>query len=119
LPRSRSSQRSRQRLNDRATEAELALKKALEEAQEPFIFQYVIRTAESFSGFYVADFYLPKRKLLVELDGAPHATERGYWKDRLREEAIKKSKPKLTQLRFWNKQVLKDPNCLVKSLQRY
>lgn len=111
--------RSRQRLVGRTTKAERALAAALRAAGEPHTAQCRVRTRESDGGFYVVDFYLPRRKLLVELDGAPHFNERGKWRDRLRTEAIKRAKPHLTLVRFTNSDVLKDPGKVVEYLRTY
>lgn len=116
---SKSAKRSRDILTDRATPAERTLMVALDVAGEPYSFQYAVRTAEAPSGFYVVDFYLPRRKLLVELDGKPHASERGQWNDRLRTEAIERAKPSCLVVRFWNSEVVKDAASVVRFLQTY
>lgn len=92
---------------------------ALDAAKEPYTFQYTIRSAESPAGYFVVDFYLPKRKLLVELDGKPHSSERGRWNDRLRAEAIERARPNLLLVRFWNSDVNKDAAALVRYLQSF
>lgn len=111
--------KARQRLNDRQTPAERALSTALKAVSEPFTPQCRVTTNEADAGFYVVDFYLPRRKLLVELDGRLHFTERGRWRDRLRTEAIRRAKPHLTLVRFANRDVLEDPDALVKYLRSY
>lgn len=110
---------ARAKLVERQTPAELALAAALKQAREPFTAQCRVQTYEADSGFYVVDFYLPRRRLLVELDGAPHFTERGKWRDRLRSEAIRRAKPHLTLVRFVNGDVLADPSALVRFLRSY
>lgn len=117
LPRSRSARNSRRKLQDRATPAELALRSALHKAGEPHRFQYPIYTAEAPTGYFVVDFYLPRRGLLVELDGKPHATEQGRWNDLLRKEAIRVVRPELRMVRYWNRQVLDDPAAVVSELR--
>lgn len=116
LHRSRASGRSRRRLRENATPAERALLAALQEANEPTKFQHCIYTAEAPTGYYVVDFYLPKRQLLVELDGKPHTSERAQWNDRLRTAAIKAACPDLRLVRFWNRQVINDPRAIVREL---
>lgn len=118
-PRSKAASRSRADLTYRATPAESKLMAALDAAREPYRFQYTIRTAEATGGFFVVDFYLPRRKLLVELDGSPHTSERRRWNDRLRGEAIQCARPDCLLTRFWNSEVVRDPAALVRFLQTY
>jgi very-short-patch-repair endonuclease len=106
-------------LKARATKAERALAQALEHAGERFEHSYVIRTPEATSGYYVVDFYLPRRNVFVELDGSIHRNEHRKWRDKLRTEAINRARPGVPMLRFWNTDVLKDPDALVRYLRTY
>ena len=55
-------------------------------------------------GRYIADFYCPKEKLVVELDGQPHFTEEGKKYDAKRTKYLESLG--LTVVRFENKEVL-------------
>ena len=55
-------------------------------------------------GSYILDFYCPRKKLAVELDGSPHDTEQGYQNDQKRTEYINKQGIKV--IRFENKEVI-------------
>lgn len=41
-------------------------------------------------GNYIVDFYCPKLKLAIEIDGGQHFTENGKEKDKIRDDNIKK-----------------------------
>lgn len=117
--RSRVGRKAKRRLKEQATPAERTLIVALDQAREPYSFQYIVPTAHADAGFYVVDFHLPRRKLLVELDGAPHYTQAGHWHDRLRTEAIEQAKPDLLLIRFANRDVTHDAAGLVNYLRSY
>lgn len=119
MPRSKATSKTRARLEAQATDAERTLMVALRVAKEPYVFQYTVRSAESPCGYFVVDFYLPRRKLLVELDGKPHTTEQGRWNDALRTEAIERAKPHCLVTRFWNSDVVKDAAGVVRFLQTH
>ncbi len=55
-------------------------------------------------GNYIVDFYCPKAKLVVELDGAGHFTKEGYEYDRIRDAFMNEYKS-LTVLRFSNSRI--------------
>jgi very-short-patch-repair endonuclease len=57
-------------------------------------------------GEYIVDFYCPKAKLVIELDGEYHADEEIKKYDRVRDEHIKNLG--LTIIRFTNDEVLKN-----------
>lgn len=92
---------------------------ALDVAKEPYTFQFIVRTAESTNGYYIVDFRLPRRNLLVELDGQPHVSEAAQWRDRLRTEAIERARPDDLLVRFWNSDIRKDAAGVVRLLQTY
>lgn len=96
-----------------ATQAEAALSRALDDLGIKHQREYTVRTAESFTGYYLVDFRIPAYKLFIELDGKPHTSEVAQWKDRLRTEAIKTAIPSFTLIRAWNSEVLKDPHAWV------
>jgi len=96
-----------------ATQAEAALARTLDDYGIKYQQNYTVRTAESFTGYYLADFRLPTHKLFIELDGKPHTTEAAKWKDRLRTEAILRAHPNYRLVRAWNSELLKDPDAWV------
>jgi len=55
-------------------------------------------------GYYIADFYCPSEKLMIELDGQQHFTPEGVEKDTDRDEHLRLLNIKV--LRFENKQVI-------------
>ena len=58
-------------------------------------------------GKYVVDFYCPKAKLVIELDGAQHFTEEGHKQDRIRDDFLTEEKG-LMVLRFPNSRIKKE-----------
>jgi len=90
----------RRKLISRATPAELDFRKKLKSLGVFFVFQKVIFVDEY--QFYVVDFYIPKLKLAIELDGYHHRKQRN--KDRRR---TKRLYIKLNRvLRMWNSEAL-------------
>ena len=55
---------------------------------------------------FVLDFYAPKIKLAIELDGAPHKTKDGREYDKMRTEFLKSRG--VIMIRFWNSEIEKD-----------
>ncbi len=55
-------------------------------------------------GEYIVDFYCPKAKLVIELDGGQHYTEEGKEKDRIRDDYL--AGAGLHVLRFSDREVL-------------
>jgi len=55
-------------------------------------------------GEYIVDFYCPKTKLVIELDGGQHYTEKGKEKDRIRDDYL--AGAGLQVLRFSDREVL-------------
>jgi leucyl-tRNA synthetase len=66
-------------------------------------------------GFFIVDFLCPKRKLVIELDGAIHKNQFGY--DRSREEILKAKG--LTVLRFNNEEILNDLASVMAEIRAY
>ena len=58
-------------------------------------------------GRYIVDFYCPKAKLVIELDGAQHFTEEGHEQDRIRDAFLIEEK-ELMVLRFPNSRIKKE-----------
>jgi very-short-patch-repair endonuclease len=81
------------------TEAELVLWQVLKEKKlcgRKFRRQHSI-------GYYIADFYCPSEKLIIELDGAHHYTPEGIAKDSERDNHLEEMNIRV--LRFENKEV--------------
>jgi len=58
-------------------------------------------------GPYIADFFCPKAKLIVEVDGGPHADEERMYRDQARTRWLEAHGCRV--LRFWNVEVFKRP----------
>ena len=59
-------------------------------------------------GNFIADFYCPKAKLIIELDGSQHYEKEGIKKDKIRDEYFESLGLKV--LRFTNLDVLRNLN---------
>ena len=57
-------------------------------------------------GNYIVDFYIPKKQLVIEIDGIQHLTKENQEKDRARDEFLKKEG--LVVLRFSNESLRKN-----------
>lgn len=88
-------------LRDRATEWEIAFMKVLRQAQLAFVFQYPVICNKR--NLFILDFYLPKQKIAIELDGASHYTPEGQKRDKRRTACLKKEGIRV--IRFMNRQV--------------
>ena len=62
-------------------------------------------------GSYIVDFYAPKARIVVEVDGSQHMEEGAEQKDAQRDKYLKNQK--LSVLRFNNLQVLKELDSVV------
>ena len=72
----------------KATQWELSFLKKMKITGIPFIFQYpVICGGER---LYIIDFYLPKEKVAIELDGQWHYTPEAMENDKIRTKLLKK-----------------------------
>jgi len=65
-------------------------------------------------GNYIADFYCPKAKLIIEIDGSQHYEETGIEKDKIRDKYFKSLRLKV--LRFTNLDVLKNINGVLEKI---
>ena len=65
-------------------------------------------------GNYIADFYCPKAKLIIEVDGSQHYEEEGIEKDKIRDEYFESLGLKV--LRFTNLDVLKNINGVLEKI---
>ena len=68
-------------------------------------------------GFYIADFYCPSEKLIIELDGQHHYTPDGITKDIDRDKHIEMMNIKV--LRFENKEVLTNLTEVLKTIKSH
>ena len=57
-------------------------------------------------GNYIVDFYCPKAKLILEIDGGQHYTDEGIQNDRVRDDYM--SDRQLAVLRFSNREVFEN-----------
>ncbi len=57
-------------------------------------------------GSYILDFYCPKKKIGIEVDGSQHYTEEGIEHDRIRTEILNRYKIEI--IRFTNKDIRKN-----------
>jgi very-short-patch-repair endonuclease len=65
-------------------------------------------------GRYVVDFYCPKARMVIELDGGQHYEEAGREKDRGRDEIMKKLG--LIVLRFSDREVLENTKAVIEKI---
>jgi very-short-patch-repair endonuclease len=68
-------------------------------------------------GGYIADFYCPKAKLVIEVDGAQHFESDALEYDRVREEYLRNIG--LTVLRFTNLDVMENIDGVVEVIVKY
>lgn len=102
---------TRKYLRKNMTEAELVLWEILQDKKlcgRKFRRQHSI-------GNYIADFYCPSEKLIVELDGEHHFTEEGIAKDFERDQHLKLMN--IQVLRFENKDVLQNLTKVLKQIK--
>jgi very-short-patch-repair endonuclease len=65
-------------------------------------------------GNYIVDFYCPKARLVVEIDGGQHYTRSGIARDKIRDAFLIEQKLKI--LRFSDREVLKNPDGVVQRI---
>ncbi|HEY4707427.1 MAG TPA: DUF559 domain-containing protein [Thermodesulfobacteriota bacterium] len=65
-------------------------------------------------GNYIVDFYCPKAKLVIEIDGGQHYTDEGIEKDRTRDRYM--AEQGLKVIRFSDSEVLKDIEAVLISI---
>lgn len=65
-------------------------------------------------GEYIADFYCPKSKLVIEVDGGQHYTEEGKEKDRQRDEQM--TEVGVRVLRFSDRDVLENIDAVMEKI---
>jgi very-short-patch-repair endonuclease len=89
----------RKKLRNNATEFEVILWSRLRKRQcggHRFVRQFSV-------GAYIVDFYCPKKRLVVELDGAQHAEVENRYYDQERTKYLNHLELKV--LRFWNSEI--------------
>ena len=74
-------------------------------------------TRQYSAGPYILDFYCPKLRLAIELDGSHHNEENSVLYDKDREEYLKAVNIKI--IRFWNDEVMKDVNKVLDEISRH
>jgi very-short-patch-repair endonuclease len=102
-----------QNLRKSATDAEKYLWLRLRGKQlkgHPFYRQKVL-------GRYIVDFFCPKARLVIELDGGQHYEEAGREKDLARDKALKGIG--LTVLRFSDKEVFENTKAVMEKIWSY
>ena len=65
-------------------------------------------------GNYIADFYCPKTRLVIEIDGGQHYSSEGKEKDRVRDEYM--TRAGITVLRFSDIEVLENLESVLEKL---
>jgi very-short-patch-repair endonuclease len=68
-------------------------------------------------GAYILDFYCPKMRLAIELDGGQHAEDEVMKEDKERTGFLKKQN--ITVLRFWNNDVFTNMDGVLEVIQSY
>jgi adenine-specific DNA-methyltransferase len=66
-------------------------------------------------GPYILDFYCPKLKLSIELDGGQHFENKEY--DQIRTEYLRQYN--ITELRFWNNEILENLEGVYQKILEY
>jgi len=102
---------TRKHLRENMTEAELVLWSVLKDkklAGRKFRRQHSI-------GYYIADFYCPSERIVIELDGQHHYTPEGIENDKDRDEHLKLMN--ISVLRFENKLVLNNLTEVLKTIK--
>ena len=96
------------------TEAEQLLCNALSSSpyKNEFVFQYPVYLYDRkgfMERFYIADFYIPSKHLIIELDGKHHSEKIQSIRDSIRDSQMRNRGYKV--LRFANIQIFKDRTC--------
>ena len=107
----KSQQEKRRRLRVEMTKAEVLLWLELKDRKilgERFLRQYSMK-------YFVVDFYCPRLKLAIEIDGPTHLPEEQIEYDSLRQSEIEKHK--IQFLRFTNEHVYDDMTHVLESIR--
>ena len=68
-------------------------------------------------GFFVADFYCHKARLVVELDGPYHLTRQFHFRDIIRDQFMKSLG--LTVIRFTDREVFEEPELVLRTILKH
>ncbi len=68
-------------------------------------------------GNYILDFYCPKKKLGIEIDGDSHFTKQGIKNDKIRQSTIEEFG--ILIIRFTNKEVITNIDTVLSNIQHY
>lgn len=96
-----STKENRRRLKNQMTEAEEILWNSIRRDA------FGVRFRRQFGiGNYIADFYCPSKKLVIEIDGSQHYTDDGLGYDKVRDEFIRSLGIRI--IRFSNREIMED-----------
>lgn len=96
-------------LRNKMTPAEVALWRELKNEKLGYKFR-----RQHGVGHYIIDFYCPKLKFAIELDGDIHTLEHVHQKDLIREKFIRDCG--ITIKRFWNHQIFEDVDSVLEEI---
>jgi very-short-patch-repair endonuclease len=96
-------------LRTTATKAEVILWGSLRKKQTGFKFR-----RQAPLGPYIADFYCPKLRLVIEVDGAIHTLDNIRERDKLRQKYLEDNN--LIVIRFWNHQIFEDIDSVMEQI---
>jgi very-short-patch-repair endonuclease len=102
----------RQYLRGHSTRAEITLWKGLKERQ---MLGYKFRRQHGV-GRFILDFYCPKLRLAIEVDGASHDSLKAQQRDKVRQVEIEKHW--ITVLRFRDEEVLGNVALVIDAIER-
>lgn len=97
------------KLKHNPTNTEIVFKEFLEEFKIPFRFQKGIITSGKKGTVRIMDFYVPRLKIIFEIDGEYHNNTNQQIKDFEREQEIGRKRKDVLFVRFTNKQILMNP----------
>lgn len=97
------------KLKHNPTNTEVIFKEFLEEFKIPFRFQKGIITSRKQGSVRIMDFYVPRLKIIFEIDGEYHNNTSQQIKDFEREQEIGRKRKDVLFVRFTNKQILMNP----------
>jgi very-short-patch-repair endonuclease len=101
------------KLRNKSTEAEILLWSKIRLRQLNGLLFYRQKPL----GGYIADFYCPKAKLVIEVDGGQHYEKNAKEYDQIRDEILKNMG--LTVLRFTNVDVMDNIDGVIEVIERY
>lgn len=96
-------------LRNSATKAEVILWGSLRKKQTGFKFR-----RQTPLGPYIVDFYCPKLRLVIEVDGAIHTLDKIKERDKERQKYLENNN--LIVIRFWNHQIFEDIDSVMEQI---